>query len=190
MLRFSEILRKTTGILASPIRGGGEAVGFDGEVYSLQRQDLQREVLTLDIKVGVGAGITRGQQVSPAGLEAEHLALEALLLFGVVLGAAALALVVVELGKGGKHVGVARLPHTDTEIHIVEGHGIALVQTVHLIIVDHKVTELVVQTFATNFCERGGDLEIEWDERADTVWMTGPAAFVCDCECNPKEFGQ
>ncbi len=37
---------------------------------------------------------------------------------------------------------------------------------------------------------RGGDLEIEWDERADTVWMTGPAAFVCDCECNPKEFGQ
>ena len=40
----------------------------------------------------------------------------------------------VELGKGGKHVGVARLPHTDTEIHIVEGHGIALVQTVHLII--------------------------------------------------------
>ena len=40
----------------------------------------------------------------------------------------------VELGKGGKHVGVARLPHTDTEIHIVEGHGIALVQAVHLII--------------------------------------------------------
>ena len=107
MLRFSEILRKTTGIPASPIRGGGKAVGFDGEVYSLQRQDLQREVLTLDIKVGVGAGIARGQQVSPAGLEAEHLALEALLLFGVVLGAAALALVVVELGKGGKHVGVA-----------------------------------------------------------------------------------
>ena len=36
MLRFSEILRKTTGILASPIRGGGKAVGFDGEFYSLK----------------------------------------------------------------------------------------------------------------------------------------------------------
>ncbi len=37
---------------------------------------------------------------------------------------------------------------------------------------------------------RGGDLEIEWEEQFGSVWMTGPAAFICDCECNPGILGR
>ena len=40
----------------------------------------------------------------------------------------------VQLGKGGEHVGVSRLPHTHAEVHVVEGHGKALVQPVHLLV--------------------------------------------------------
>ena len=40
----------------------------------------------------------------------------------------------VELGKGGEDVGVAGLPDPDAEIHIVEGHGVALIQAVHLVV--------------------------------------------------------
>ena len=40
----------------------------------------------------------------------------------------------VQLGKGGEHVGIARLAHAHAEVHIVEGHGKALVQTVHFLV--------------------------------------------------------
>ena len=40
----------------------------------------------------------------------------------------------VELGERSKDVGVARLADADAEIHIVEGHRIALVQAVQLLI--------------------------------------------------------
>lgn len=36
---------------------------------------------------------------------------------------------------------------------------------------------------------RGGDLEIEWNERTGAVWMTGPAAFICDGACDLQERG-
>lgn len=36
---------------------------------------------------------------------------------------------------------------------------------------------------------RGGDLEIEWNEQTGAVWMTGPAAFICDGACGPQELG-
>ena len=40
----------------------------------------------------------------------------------------------VQLGKGGEHVGIARFAHAHAEVHVVEGHGKALVQTVHLLV--------------------------------------------------------
>ena len=40
----------------------------------------------------------------------------------------------VELGEGSEDVGVACLTNTDAEVHIVEGHGIALIQTAHLVV--------------------------------------------------------
>ena len=40
----------------------------------------------------------------------------------------------VELGKRGEDVGVACLTDADAEVHIVEGHGIALVQTAHFVV--------------------------------------------------------
>ena len=40
----------------------------------------------------------------------------------------------VQLCKRGEHVGIARFAHAHAEVHIVEGHSKALVQTVHLLV--------------------------------------------------------
>ena len=40
----------------------------------------------------------------------------------------------VQLCKRGEHVGIARFTHAHAEVHIVEGHSKALVQTVHLLV--------------------------------------------------------
>ena len=40
----------------------------------------------------------------------------------------------IQLGKGGKDIGIPGLPHADAEVHIVEGHSKTLVQAVHLVV--------------------------------------------------------
>ena len=50
-----------------------------------------------------------------------------------LVAAAALALVMGQLGVGRPHDAIALVPHPEAEVHIVEGHGKLLIQPLHLI---------------------------------------------------------
>ena len=85
-------------------------------------------------QAGVIIGVIQNIRLAVDVVEPLLLGGKARCLDGVFLvAAAALALVMGQLGVGRPHDAIALVPHPEAEVHIVEGHGKLLVQPLHLV---------------------------------------------------------